>query len=208
MRINSLAGTQRGTFDGGKAGEGLSIFFSQQATDDVRYRFLISAITDQGTMQVGEFFSSPPNATDPIGQLTRMLAGAVCPGANSWAVDVSAVEQEEANPEEVAELILSSSRCCTAPIGVTRVGERYIYIAGDSLGGGTNGIPVAAGRTISSWGALASAGTDGSVTVGAGPTILVPAGFSVNSQPKVPLTGNTVIAFFNVAYFLELLESA
>jgi len=210
MRINSGTQVQHATFDGDRAGEGLAIFFSQGPLDVARYRFQVKAITDQGALQVGVFYSSPPSATTPTGPLTRAIAMAVCPGANSWAVDVLRVDApvEGVLTQETSDLILTSTKCCTAPVGVTRVGERYIYGAGDSLGGADT-VTVPFGRRIKSWTAVASGGTDGAVQMpsGTGAIIAVPAGFSANAEPGVFNTIETIV-FTNVEYFIEYLEGA
>jgi len=62
--------------------------------------------------------------------------------------DVSAVDVGEGVTPETAEVVLSSSRCFTAPIGVTRVNERYTYRASN----GTATLQVLAGQTLKSWG--------------------------------------------------------
>jgi len=205
MRINSKLGVQHAAFDGKDAGEGLAIFFSQEATALSRYRFLVKAETDQGNLQVGSFYSSPPQATSPNGQLTRMLASAVCPGARSWTVDVSCADAEIT--PETADIVLVSSKCCTAPVGVTRVAERYIAHA-DTAIGGTIVITVPPGRTVKSFSALASGGVDGSVVLNGLTTIIVPAGFSSNAEPGAPFIGVKQMTFNDVVFFIEYLESA
>ena len=207
MRINSKLGTQHATYDGQDAGEGLAIFFSQGPEDVSRFRFQVKAITSEGTLQVGQFFSSPPNATSPTGPLTRMLAAAVCPGAKSWAVDITC-EDSSVTPE-TAEVRLVSSKCCTAPVGVTRVGERYLYVAGNVLGGTTTfQIPI--GRKLTSWGVVASGVGNGSVQLSANTAdiITVPNGFTAGAEPKAQFDGRESITFTNVTYFAEFLEGA
>jgi hypothetical protein len=202
MRINSKAGVQHATFDGEFAGEGLTIFLSQNAGSNSRYRFQVSAITDQGTLQVGVLYSSPPNATVPTGPLTRAIATAVCPGAKGWAVDiVSANSSPEV--DDTSNVILISSKCCTSPVGVTRIAERYVYVAGTV----TTSFPVPAGKTVKSFAAIAGA-IDGTVEIGPGDLINVPAGTSVQGTPGAAFIGVTQIAFTNVSYFVEFLESA
>lgn len=209
MRINAKAGTQHATTEGGHPGEGLAVFFSQNPADVGRYRFSVSAITDQGTLLVGTFYSSPPSATSPTGQLTRMLAGAVIPGATGWAVDVACMNPATAG-DETADIILVSSKCCTGPIGVSRVNQRYLYYAGSAIPGPTT-IQILAGQVIKSWAATAP-GAIGAVTlnfVSTGNTIIVPAGLSVSAEPGNQFLGNSQsITFTNVDYFIEILESA
>lgn len=207
MRINSKLGVQHATYDSETAGEGLAIFFSQNAGDVSRYRFQVKAITDQGTLQVGQFFVSPPGATTPTGPLTRMVAGAVCPGAKSWAVEISCADTEIT--PETANVTLTSSKCCTAPVGVSRVGERYFYLAGNVLGGAVT-LPIALGRKLTSWAVAASSGTNGAVQLSANNAsiVTVPAGFTASAEPKAQFDGAETITFTNVTYFAEFLESA
>lgn len=203
MRLNSKLAVQA-TYDGGKdAGEGLAIFFTQNGDSVCRYRFLIKAMIGEGVYDVGEIYSSPPTATPIPGRLTRMIGGAVCPGATSWAVYVSAVPDPELGiPAETAEIVLSSSRCCTSPLGVSRVGERYAYAAG------TDGIfTVLAGMRVTGVAALGLTG-GGSVTIGGGQTVIVPEGAGANLSPEVMIHPNTVITFTNVDWILEYKESA
>ncbi len=205
MDINSkLQQLQEATFDGKDAGEGLAVFFTQDSSCVCRYRFLVKAITSQGVYDVGEFYSSPPAATTRHGRLTRMIAAAVCPGVQGWAVQVSAVPDSEGLiPEEVAEIILASSKCCTAPVGVTRVGERYRYAAG----AGTTTFRVAPGQRVTGIGATGLAG-DGTITVAGGNTIVVPAGIGVSLEPNASIAPNSAIVLTNVDWLIEYLESA
>ena len=86
MRLNARAGIQAATFDG-PGGDGLSVFLTQNTLDPTRWRFEVYAHFDGGAkLSVGKFYSSPPAATVPNGQLTRMIAAVVCPGAVSWTV--------------------------------------------------------------------------------------------------------------------------
>lgn len=203
MRINSRAGTQEVAFDDADAGEGLAVFFSQNGESTARYRFLVKAVIDTGVYDVGEFYSSPPTATDIPGRLSRMIAGAVCPGATSWRVSVSAVPDFEGQiPEDTADIILASTRCF-AQMGVTRVAERYNYEAGT----GTTSFRVLAGMRITGVAAYGLGG-GGSVTIAGGSTILVPAGVSVALEPGVSLAPNSNIAFGNCDWVIEYVESA
>lgn len=203
MRINSLAGVQRAAFDDADAGEGVAIFFSQNGDSVCRYRVLVQAMIDEGVYDMGEFYISPPLATARPGRLSRMVAGAVCPGATSWAVEVSAVEADVPIPPETAEVILASSKCCTSPIGVTRVGERYNYKALN----GTGNFVVQPGMVVTG---IATTGLSGGGTwsIAGGDSIAVPAGSSVNLAPEVPLSPGSFIAFVNVDWVIEYLESA
>lgn len=206
FRVRATAGTQHATFDGKEAGEGLAIFLSQKPTAVSRYRFSVKAITDQGTLQVGEIYSSPPTATNPPGPPSRMIAGAVCPGATSWAVDVTCADASPA--DEGATVVLTSSKCCTSPIGVSRVQERYLYVS-NSVTGGSQTFPIPPGRRLKSWSAVASGVGDGAVTLSnnTGTPITVSAGYSVSGEPG-NFIGLESITFANVVFFIEYEESA
>jgi hypothetical protein len=205
MRIFAKNAWQVATYDGLDAGEGLAIFFSQSSGDEQRYHFIVKAITDQDTLVVGQFFTSPPSATDPAGPLTRMVAAAVCPGAKSWTVEVKSGFDPSFtdHQNETADLVLTSSKCYTAPVGVTRVSERYAYRAGTS---GT--LTIRSGQRIVSWSAIAIGGTAGSVTIGSGNTVVIPANSSVSAEPGSGLLQQDNIVFVNCDWFVELLESA
>lgn len=205
MRINSALDTQHATFDGSGGGEGLAIFFSQEGGAIARYRFQVSAITNDGTLQVGTFYSSPPNATIINGNLTRLLAIAVCPGAISWAVDIRRmVIGEGALSKETAEVTLASSKCCTGPAGVRRVDERFAYHAG--AGAGT--VTLLAGQTVTGISAVGT-GPGGTVIIGGGDTITVTTGIGMSLEPKGLISpGVPAIAFTNVDWVIEYLESA
>lgn len=206
MRINSKLNTQHATYDGSDAGEGLAIFFSQNAGSVSRFRFLVKAITSQQPMQVGVFYSSPPSATTPTGPLTRMIAAAVCPGAIGWAVEVTCADLTVT--PETADIVLVSSKCCTAPVGVTRVGERYTYLADSSAGGAPIILVIPPGRVIKSWSAIANGVGDGFVQAAGFPAVGIPNGFTTNGEPGAPFIGTESITFTNVTFFIEFLESA
>lgn len=222
MRVNSKGNTQLATFDGTLAGEGLAIFLSQGPTDIGRWRFVVKAMNSQMTMQVGEVFSSPPNATNPDGGLSRMIAGAVCPGVESWAVEVSCAPMFQVGlnnqpdtisvpPDETADVVLLSSKCCTGPIGLTRVSERYLYQAGSALNG-TATLHILPGRTIKSWSAIASGVGDGSAQLTAvndANVVVVPNGTTATGEPGIQiLNPAATLVFTNVNYIVEYLESA
>jgi len=205
MRINARAGVEHAAFDGAQAGEGLAIFLSQEAGSVARYRFLIKGMTGDGLYQVGILFSSPPNATAPLpGPLTRMIGGAVCPGVTSWAVDVSCVNTDV--PAETADIVLASSKCCSSRLGASRVNERYAYASGG--GAGVTTLNILPGQTLKSWGAVASFGVDGGVTLGTGATVTVPNGFTSSGTPDDAVLRTVTLAFSAVDWFVELAESA
>lgn len=202
MQLDSKLNVQRATFDGSDAGEGLAIFFTQNGDSVCRWRFLVQAMIGEGVYDVGEFYSSPPLATARPGRLSRMVAGAVCPGATSWAVEVSAVPIDTEIAPETAEIILSSSRCY-AQVGVQRVGERYAYNANS----GTQNFTVLAGMKITGIAAI-GIGVGGTVTIAGGPVIAVPTGIAANIEPGASISPNFVIAFTSVDWIVEYVESA
>ena len=208
MKIQAKAGTQFAALDDSSAGEGLAIFLSQSDKDTVRWHFEVMAKLDTGAeLIVGSFDVSPPLATTPIGNLTRQVAAAVCPGAISWSVTVKAAIGSVAAPTETADLTLISSKCCTAPVGVSRVAERYGYIAG-SAASATALVNLFAGQVVTKIIAIGLAG-GGTVIVAGGPGIPVPAGAQVVLEPKAPIPfGTAVLSFTNVVYVVEYLESA
>jgi hypothetical protein len=205
MRVNSRL-TVAATVGDTDAGEGLSIFFSQNGDSQARYRFLVKAKTDQGVFDMGEFYSSPPLATGLPGRLTRMLAAAVCPGAIGWTVEVSGMLVDGEIIDDTADVILCSSRCCTAPVGVTRVGERYKYNSGDNTGITSNFL-VLPGMKVTGITALGVTG-GGTVVISSGDIIQVPDSISVNLAPEAIISPNTNIELNNVIWVVEYLESA
>src|SRR3954469_22333710 len=135
MKLQAKASAQFATIDGGDVGEGLAIFFSQDQGATTRWRLDVSASLDDGSERlVGTIYVSPPSATTPIGALPRQVAAAVCPGAKSWSVLCSPANGPIAATEECASIELASSKCCTAPVGLTRVSERYGYKAAVTAG--------------------------------------------------------------------------
>ena len=201
--INSKGGAQELSFDGESAGEGLAIYLSQQKADVGRWRFQVYALTDQGTLYVGEFYSSPPGAVaQPPSALTRLIATAVVPGTRSWQVLVSCMGPEIPRDESI-DVILSSSKCYMAPSGVNRVGQRYMYHSFS----GTQNFTVLPGMVVTGIAAIGLGG-GGSVTVNLMDTITVPANISMNLEPGAAIAPNTVIAFVNVDWVIEYLESA
>lgn len=207
MKLQAKAGSQFATIDGGEVGEGLAIFFSQDATTSVRWRLEVSASLDDGSERlVGSFYVSPPLATNPLGALTRQVAAAVCPGAKSWSVVCYAAGGPIAAPEQGASIELASSKCCTAPVGLSRVSERYGYYAG-VVGGVAASINLLPGQTVTRISATATGA--GFVTIGAGQTVLVPVGTSAVLEPRAPIPQIVAaISFTNVNYVVEYLESA
>lgn len=205
MRVNSKLRCEA-AFDGSNAGEGLAIFFSQNGDATARFRFLVKAMIGEGVYQVGECYSSPPNATPVPGRQSRMIAGAVCPGATSWTVEVSAIPNTEGIlPAETADIVLASSKCCS-DMGVNRVGERYRYHSGNNTGILSN-FTVLAGMKVTGITALGAAG-DGTVVIDSGDSILVPADVSINLAPGSSIRPNGLIELNNVIWVIEYLESA
>jgi hypothetical protein len=200
-RVNSkITIPQRFVFDGAEAGEGLAVFFSQNGRSATRWRCLVKAMIGEGVYDVGEFYISPPQATTIPGRLSRMVAGAICPGATSWSVEFSAVPVSGEVPAETSDIILASSRCLGTP-GVNRVGERYAYHAG------VNGnFTVLAGMKITGISALSTGA--GTVVIAGGDTITIPSGSSANLAPEGSIPPNSLITFTNVDWLIEYLESA
>jgi hypothetical protein len=131
---------------------------------------------------------------------------AVCPGALTWSVEVSAAPDPEGTiVAETAELILASSKCCTAPMGVSRVGERYIYRA-DQVTPGSQTIKVLAGQKVTGIAAIGLPG-GGYIDMG-GDTITIPESAGMNLEPGVSLAPNSSVIFTNVSWVIEYLESA
>lgn len=204
MRINSKAGVQFAALDDADSGEGLAIFLSQGGDSVCRYRFLIKARIGDGTYDVGEFYSSPPLATTVPGRPSRMIAGAICPGAEAWSIEVSAVgDEDDEIVAETANVVLSSSRCCANP-GVNRVGERYQYATGT---GASSNFLVLAGMKVTGISAFGLTG-GGLVIIGSGDTIIVPEGVGANLAPQASISPNTSIDFTDVDWIVEYLESA
>lgn len=204
VSIYAKGSVQYATLDDASAGEGLAIFLSQDATAVTRFHFTVKAETTQGSLVVGDFFSSPPNATVPTGALSRMVASAVCPGAKSWSVEISNAARAAgpaAQADEIALVTLVSSRCCAGAPGVRRVNERYIYKAGTAAMSIT-----APGQTVQAWNAIGVGA--GTVSIGGGNTITVPVGLSVRGEPGHKFLNAQTFSFVNVAWFIELLESA
>jgi len=198
--------------DDSDAGEGLAIFFSQEGNSVCRYRVLVKARIDQGYYDMGEFFISPPDIavidSTPPGRLSRMVGAAICPGAIGWSLDISAVPDSEGLiPEETAEVVLASSKCCASPVGVSRVSERYGYAAGTAITPTITNYPVPAGQRITGIACIGLPG-GGSFTIDGGYPVLVNAGITVNFEPMASIRPNAVIAFDNVIFAVEFLESA
>jgi hypothetical protein len=215
MKVQAKAGATWARLDDSDAGEGLSIFFSQKSTDEVRWRLDVYAKLDTGAeLLVGWFYVSPPSATDPIGPVTRQVGAAVCPGAKTWSVCASPALGSQVVVNETADISLNSSKCCTAPVGVTRVGERYGYLADSAAGITQFANSLFPGRTITSIAAVGLVG-GGSVQINSGPVITVPAGVGFNLEPGALIqkvdasTGSSpVITMTNVVWVIEFLESA
>jgi len=201
--ISSKGGVQFAGLDDLDSGEGLAIFFSQGGDSTCRYRALVKARTDQGLYDMGEFFISPPIvASSPPGRQSRMVAGAICPGAIGWSVGISAVKGIEEIPDEVADVVLSSSRCTGRP-GINRVSERYCYSAGT----GNVNFQVLAGMKITGIAAI-GIGAGGSITVAGGSTVTIPTGVSANLAPEAAISPNSIIAILSSDWVIEYLESA
>lgn len=211
MKVQAKAGASFARYEDSDAGEGLAIFFSQSATDVVRWRFDVYALLDTGVeLLVGWFFVSPPSATVPIGQLTRQVGAAVCPGAKSWSVLVSPASDSQSAENESADITLTSSKCCTAPVGSSRVGERYGYRAGTTPGAGL-AVAIQPGMTVTRIMAIGLAGGGTFQITSGGDMVTIPAGAQVYFEPQAlirTIPGSSSITFTNVNYAIEFKESA
>lgn len=210
MDIFTRAGTQEVGLDDSDSGEGLAVFFSQDGESTARYRLQIKAVIDQGIYDIGECYVSPPIVSAaPPGRPSRMVAGAICPGAMGWRVSVTPVGNANQPPpdDEIARIILASSKCCSSPIGVSRVNERYGYVAGSAVSPTAVNYTVLPGQKITGIGAIGLTG-GGTVVINGGNPIVVPDGISANPEPMGPIPANAVIQFNNVDYVIEFLESA
>jgi hypothetical protein len=211
-KVDSKSGTQLLGLDDSDCGNGLAIFVSQEPTATVRYRLRVKAKIDQGTYDMGEFFLSPPVVTAaPTGRLSRLVAVCTCPGAVGWSLEVKAIpgpdEDDSDIPEETADIVLSSSKCCGTQPGLVRVSERYGYIAGTAITPTVTNYSVLAGQKVTGIAAIGLTG-GGTLTINGGNVILVNDGVSISLDPKADIPPNGVIAFDNVIFALEFLESA
>jgi hypothetical protein len=208
MKVQSQTKGAWCALDDESSGEGLAVFVGQSPTDSQRWRLDVYAHLDTGAdMLVGTIFVSPPSATVPVGQPTRQVLAAVCPGAKTWSVYASPViPLGEPGFDESINIELISSKCCTAPVGATRVNERYGYIAGDAS---PAGILIEAGMTVTQIRAHGvGAGTIEIAMGGAAPLVRVANGADVSLFPKAPLPPGTVITFTFTTWLVEFLESA
>lgn len=205
MRVFSRGGNQEFALDDADSGEGLAVFFSQNGEATARWRVEVKAIIDIGAYDVGTFYISPPLATAIPGLLSRMVAGALVPGATGWRVNVSAVPLLDGSipQDESADIQLSSSKCSAQNVGVQRVGERYVYISGT----GNGNFLVQAGMRITGIAAVGLTG-GGDLTIGSGTPVVVAEGIGVGLDPAVSIPYNSQIAFTNVDWVIEYVESA
>ena len=207
MKIQAKAPNNIAFLEDSDSGEGLAVFFSQGVNDTQRWRLDILARLDTGAdILVGIVYVSPPTATNPSGVPTRQVAAAICPGAKSWSVITkpSLLTGQEAT-SECAQIELASSPCCTSPVGVNRVNERYGYASGNA-GGGSSIYQVLPGQTITRIEAHGTAA--GSILFSGGNTIVVANGQVVVLEPKALIEPNTNITFTNVSFLIEYKESA
>jgi hypothetical protein len=205
MKILAGSKGQWCTLDDSDAGEGLAIFFGQSSKDIQYWKLDVYATIDAGSnLLVGTIFVSPPTATSPAGPPTRQVGLAVCPGAKSWAVYASPVLATPAGQftNESANIELVSSPCCTAPAGVSRVGQRYGVVAGTVAAAVIDILPGQVVTRISATGTGA-----GSVQFQGEPAIPVALNYTLILEPKAQIPAKT-ITFANVSYVIEFLESA
>lgn len=201
MKIQSKSGSQFAALDDDTAGEGLAIFLSQDSSDFQRYYIEVYAKTNSQESLVGYFYTSPPRCTTPGGPQSRQVGAAVCPGAQSWSVLIRGAI--EGNPPETSDITLTSSKCCTAPVGVSRVGERYRYDAGGGLGATSR--VILPGQVVTKVIASARAAGPGTFDVGTGEAAIhVEAGHTYVLEPKAPLSVFDLAGAFLALHFTDL----
>ncbi len=200
--VKALAKNQSVYLDDATLGEGLSIFFSQNPDDTMRWRLIVYAITDQSPQAVGEIFVSPPTATSPPGLPSRMVGAAVVPGVTGWRVECLCLGDLNGQLADTnSDIMIVSSKCCTAPVGLSRVGERYgIY----SDNGATFGFTVLPGQTITRITGIATGAA--TIQIEGQPLIHIPNDAYITLEPKAPIVGD--ITLTNLSWTIEFLESA
>lgn len=93
-----------------RVGDSLSIALSQDAASLASWRLDVDVQGSQGRFRLGSVVVPAPGGAQPA---SRIVAFAVCPGARAWWVSASS-----ATIGEVADLVLESSKCCGAALGV------------------------------------------------------------------------------------------
>jgi hypothetical protein len=93
-------------------GDVLSIHLSQQADSGAVWTIRVRVQIAQGWFRLGQFVTNTV-ATD--GAPARVVGFASCPGARGWALEVSCPTDAE-----IADLVIQSSKCCSAVLGVTK----------------------------------------------------------------------------------------
>lgn len=207
MQVTGGKGSQLLQLDSSDAGSACAIYLSEPNSSIARWRVRLQAdLNGSGNFtDVATFVTSPPTATSPKGSPARMVAGAYMPGSKGWQILVTL-----ANPDDdgvkgaVADFNLSSYEGM-GPLGLTRISERYSYLAGQS--GASATVTIKVGQRVTSWSA-ASDGVAASVTIAGGNTISIPASDAVSGKPEGSLEGKFDFVFTHCDYFIELLESA
>lgn len=209
MKLQAKAGSQFAYLDDDNSGEGVAIFFSQSATDVVRWKLEVYAKLDRGgELLVGTIYTSPPSATNPVGPLTRLVAIASVPGVERWAVCARAAEGPVEAEAETADLNLASSKSWPGIGGVKRTGERHTSFA-DHGGGGGSQFVLAPGQRVIRW-TCRSDGALGALTISGGiGTAVIPIDSALEGSPgEADMPPGTVFAYGNAYFFIELAESA
>ncbi len=198
MQVTGGKGSQLLALDTSDAGSACAVYISEANQSVARWRVRLQAdLNGSGSFtDVGTFVTSPPTATTPKGSPARMVAGAYMPGAKGWQCLISLADDGDVKGAQ-ADFNLSSYEGM-GPLGLTRVSERYIYLAGTS--GASATVAVKVGQVVTSWSA-ASDGVAATVQIGTGNTITIPASDAVSGKPFN-------FTFTHCDYFIELLESA
>lgn len=92
-------------------GDALSVHLSQEAASAAVWTLYVDVHITQGWFRLGKIVTTPPTGGDPP---ARVVAFAVCPGAVGWKVTSTCPTDGE-----LAELHITSSKCCGLPFGVT-----------------------------------------------------------------------------------------
>jgi hypothetical protein len=95
-------------------GDSLSVHLAQQGNSGAVWTLHVWVQIAQGWFHLGFITTTPPTV---VGEdASRTVAIATCPGAIGWRVDAYCPTDDE-----IADLTLQSSRCCTSAIGVSKV---------------------------------------------------------------------------------------
>jgi hypothetical protein len=94
-------------------GDALSVHLAQQSNSAAVWTLHVWVLITQGWYHLGVMNTTPPSAgSEP----SRTVLVATCPGATGWRV-----ECECTTDDEIANIALQSSKCCSSSIGVTPI---------------------------------------------------------------------------------------